>query len=581
MKTSLATSIGQYSSQGRKAINQDCYGVSVPREPALSTKGIAVAIADGISSSEVSQAASQSSIRSFLEDYYCTSETWTVRTAAQHVLQATNAWLFAQNQRNTQFRLDKGYVCTFTALVFKSNTAYLFHIGDAQVIRLRGGAENKIDSNVLTEPHRRSLSTNKSYLARALGISQPLDIDYSALPLELGDIFLLTTDGVYEHISQDEINTIINANFDDLDKAAKEIAEQAYANGSDDNLTAQLVRIDGLPSSESNEFLQRANELPFPPQLKARMEFDGYQVIRNLHKSSRSHLLLAQDLKTQQAVVIKSPSTEGRQNNEYIKRFLMEQWIANRLNNTHIVKSHRPTEKPRYCYVVTEFVDGQTLTQWMIDNPCPNLDEVRSIIEQVAIGLQAFHRQEMLHQDLRPNNIMIDVNGTVKIIDFGSTFVAGVEETHAVTAPDVMPGTAQFLAPEYFLGEFGTKWSDIYSLACITYHMLSGRSPYGTAVAKSRTQLDQRRLVYKSVLAPQRQLPAWIDLCLKKGLQVDPLKRYAEISEFIQDLRKPNPKFIQQSRSPLLERDPVRFWQGVSAVLFAFSIVLLVRLLNP
>ena len=136
-------------------------------------------------------------------------------------------------------------------------------------------------------------------------------------------------------------------------------------------------------------------------------------------------------------------------------------------------------------------------------------------------------------------------------------------------------------APEYFLGEFGTKRSDIYSLACITYHMLSGRSPYGTAVAKSRTQLDQRRLVYKSVLAPQRQLPAWIDLCFKKGLQVDPLKRYAEISEFIQDLRKPNPKFIQQSRPPLLDRDPVRFWQGVSAVLLAFSIVLLVRLLNP
>ena len=465
MTTKLSVSIGQCSISGRKNVNQDSHGVIIPNGADLNTKGIAIAIADGISSSDVSDVASQTSIRSFLEDYYCTSDTWSVKSSAERVLQASNSWLYAQNQRDNQFRLDKdkGYVCTFTGLVFKSNTAYLFHVGDAQVVRFRGNKEFGFNAKILTEQHRRWVSGNKSFLARAMGINQPLEIDHLELSIEVGDVFVLATDGVYEHVSNEEMNAQILLNREDLDAAAKSIVDLAYADGSEDNLTVQVIRVDSLPASRPGEFLQRANDLPFPPELSARMEFDGYRIIRDIHKTSRSHLMLAQDIETSENVVIKSPSTLGRESPEYVERFLMEQWIANRLNNAHIIKSYRPNRMPAFCYVVTEFVDGQNLAQWMIDNPEPSLDEVRSIIEQAAIGLRAFHRQEMLHQDLRPNNIMIDSSGTVKIIDFGSTIVAGVEEAQtSVTPGEAMPGTAQFLAPEYFLGEFGTKRSDLY-----------------------------------------------------------------------------------------------------------------------
>jgi serine/threonine protein phosphatase PrpC len=581
MSARLKVIIGQYSHRGLKPSNQDCHGAMLPTEPQLSTKGIAIAIADGISSSKVSHIASQTSINSFLEDYYCTSETWSVKTSAERVLQANNSWLYAQNHRDHEYRLnkDKGYVCTFSALIVKSNTAYLFHIGDAQVSRL-SISETRDNTEVLTEQHRLWLSGDKSYLARALGIMQPLEIDYAEIPVAQGDVFLLATDGVYEFVSDEFVNRAIRSNLDNLDLAAKVIAEHAVQQGSEDNLTVQIVRIDSLPSGQSNEFLQRQNELPFPPELSARMTFDGYQVLRSLHKSSRSHALLARDLVTKQKVVIKVPSTEGRQDSSYVQRFLMEEWIANRLNNAHIVKSHKASIKRRYCYAVTEFVDGQTLAQWMVDNPAPSLDEVRSIVEQVAIGLQAFHRQEMLHQDLRPENIMIDASGIVKIIDFGSTFVSGIEETRTSEVPQSMPGTAQFLAPEYFIGEFGSKQSDNYSLACIAYHMLSGRSPYGNSVARALTRAAQRRLVYQSVLAAHRPLPVWVDLTLKKALQPERLKRYSELSEFIQDLRKPNPKFVAKARPPLLERDPLLFWKGVSLTLGMVVIGLLYLNLN-
>src|SRR5690606_22261785 len=100
--------------------------------------------------------------------------------------------------------------------------------------------------------------------------------------------------------------------------------------------------------------------------------------------------------------------------------FLLEEWIARRLNSAHVLKPCTQIRKRNFFYIATEYIEGKTLTQWMIDNPAPKLEVVRDIIEQISKGLRAFHRLEMLHQDLRPANIMVDNTGTVKIIDFGS-----------------------------------------------------------------------------------------------------------------------------------------------------------------
>ena len=133
MPRKLTISVGQYSDNGRKETNQDFHGILIPDEPMLGMKGIAVALADGISSSDVSQVASQAAVASFLEDYYCTSDAWSVRTSAERVLAATNSWLYSQT-RNSQFRYDadRGYVCTFSAVVLKGAKAHIFHAGDAR-----------------------------------------------------------------------------------------------------------------------------------------------------------------------------------------------------------------------------------------------------------------------------------------------------------------------------------------------------------------------------------------------------------------------------------------------------------------
>lgn len=572
MSKSLQITVGQYSDKGCKDINQDFHGVCFPSEPLLSSKGIAIAIADGISSSDVSQIASQAAVADFLEDYYCTSDAWSVRTSAQRVILATNSWLHAQTRQSQYCYEDKdrGYVCTFSAMVIKSTTAHIFHAGDARIYRLQ---EKTLE--LLTEEHRIWISQDKSYLSRALGVSPQLEIDYQSLQLKEGDVFVLATDGVYEHASAQMIAQSIHDYEDDLNQAARVILDEALSQGSTDNVTVQIVRVDQLPIQSPDEVLQELTDKPFPPDLDARMMFDGYEIIRKVHASSRSHVYLALDSETNTEVIIKTPSVDLRGEPAYLEQFLMEEWVARRLNNAHILKPCLQTRARNYLYIVTEFIEGQTLAQWMIDNPKPDIETVRCIIEQVAKGLQAFHRQEMLHQDLRPNNIMIDRSGTVKIIDFGSTRVAGVMEIDSPITRQNILGTAQYTAPEYFLGEPGLPRSDTFSLGVIAYQMLSGRLPYGTQVAKSRTRAAQRKLKYQSVLDDDREIPAWIDEAIKKAVHPNPYKRYEELSSFTYDLRQPNKIFLNKTRPPLIEREPILFWKGLSFILASIIIILL------
>jgi serine/threonine protein phosphatase PrpC len=571
MSSELKISVGQYSDKGRKEINQDFHGARMPKEPQLSSKGIAIAVADGIGSSQVSQVASQFAVTGVLEDYYCTSDAWSVKTSVERVLTATNSWLHSLTQKS-QYRhdMERGYVCALSAMVFKSTTAHLFHVGDTRIYRVRGNALEQ-----LTNDHRTWASAEQSYLSRALGINPQLEIDYQSLQVEKGDVFLLATDGAYEHADADFIIAAIDGNRDDLDKAAESIAAEACRKGSEDNVTVQVVRVEDLPNPQANEMVLQLSELPFPPILEARMAFDGYRIVREVRGSSRSHTYLAEDGDTGTLAIIKTPSIDLRDDPAYLERFLMEEWIARRIDSPHVLKPCLQTRKRNFLYVATEYVDGQTLTQWMVDHAKPDVETMRGLVEQIALGLRAFHRLEMLHQDLTPDNIMIDKTGTVKIIDFGSTRVAGIMEMASGAERNHLLGAAQWAAPEYFLGESGSARSDVFSLGVIAYQMLTGRLPYGTQVPKSTTRAEQTKLDYGSARNYRREIPVWVDEAIRKAVHPDPRKRYEEASEFAWDLRHPNQAFLSRTRPPLIERDPLLFWKGVSALLMVAVVILL------
>ncbi len=236
-KAALAATIGQFSAAGAKPENQDFHGAAVPDGAALVLKGIAVAIADGISPSPVSREAAETAVAALMTDYYDTPDAWTAETSARRVIAAANAWLCGQNRGIED--LDRGHVCTLSALILKGREAHVLHLGDARIARVAG-----LSLEPLTEDHR---AGQGGHLDRTLGLHEDMQPDYRRVSVAPGDIFVLTTDGVHEHLAPGTIARI--ASSAEPDAAARALVEAALDRGSPDNLTAQVVRVDRLISS--------------------------------------------------------------------------------------------------------------------------------------------------------------------------------------------------------------------------------------------------------------------------------------------------------------------------------------------
>ena len=207
MTRALRIHLGQFSDRGIKPANEDFHGALIPEGEALTLKGAAFAIADGMSSSESARLAAEYAVKNFLNDYFATPDSWTVRHSAERVLSALNRWLCGQGA--SMHDPSRGMVTTFSALVLKSAIAHIFHIGDSRIWRLR---DTTLEP--LTQDHHSWVSKERVYLNRALGIDPHLDIDYRSLAVETGDLFLFTTDGVHEYVPPLEIKRLIGASGD-------------------------------------------------------------------------------------------------------------------------------------------------------------------------------------------------------------------------------------------------------------------------------------------------------------------------------------------------------------------------------
>lgn len=561
----LAVTIGQHSTAGRKPENQDFHGSLAPDDDLLASKGIAIAIADGISTSALGAVAAETAVKSFLTDYFSTSEAWSVQVSAERVITAANSWMHGQNLRGGSVLSDEGreraMVCTLSAMVIKSRMAHLFHVGDARIARLADGALEP-----LTELHRINLGGGESYLGRALGINRHVEIDYRQVFLQPGDLFILMTDGVHEHVSADAIAAAVMQS-PGLDAAASRIVDEALAAGSSDNLTVQLVRIDALPDAGLADLVGGGAALPPAPRLEPGKDFEAYSILRELHSGSRSHVYLARDRADGALVALKVPGTDHAGDPAQLQALLLEEWVARRVANTHVLKAGAQRGRRRHVYSVTEYIEGCTLDEWMNDQLEPDLVAVRSLVKQIAAGLQALHRRAMIHRDLRPKNVMIDGNGTARIIDFGSVQVAGLDEMAPRADDAAFAGTMQYGAPELYLGAEATQRSDIFSLGVITYQMLTGRLPYGPRVAAATSRAAQRKLRYVPVVATNPAVPDWVDAAIARAVAIEPQHRYAELSEFIYDLTHANPALVGADHSSILSRRPERLWQAISLLL--------------
>jgi len=277
---------------------------------------------------------------------------------------------------------------------------------------------------------------------------------------------------------------------------------------------------------------------------------------------------------------MKTPSVNFEDDPAYIERFIMESWIGKRIKNAHVVRVVEPKRPQQFLYYIAEDAGSMSLRDWMKENPKASVEKVMRIVEQIGLGLRAFHRQETLHQDIKPENIMIDNNGQVKIIDFGSCYVAGVAEIAAPFVRDIALGTETYSAPEYTLGRDPTPRSDMFSLAVIIYEMITSELPFGGKQESCKTVKDYIAKKYIPAYMINPLIPIWFDGALERALSLDEKHRYGEISEFIYELQHPNVKYTKRLVQPWVEQDPARFWKITVGFLALSQLITLIVLAN-
>ncbi|RLA57696.1 MAG: bifunctional protein-serine/threonine kinase/phosphatase [Gammaproteobacteria bacterium] len=566
-------SVGQHSVAGRKAQNEDAIGIRIPDGNLLSTKGAAAVIADGVSAAEAGKEASHTCVSSFLSDYFSTPETWSVKQSGAQVLTALNRWLYSRGRGFNDN--SKGYITTMSTVIFKSHTAHIFHVGDSRIYRLREGTLEQ-----LTTDHSTPVSQDHAYLARAMGLDVRLDVDYQTAPLQSEDIFLQTTDGVHDVLGPHAIQHILEAPGITLDKRCEQLVEVALHKGSTDNLSCQLLRVDELPDAQVDDVLNQFSQLQFPPLLEPGMSLDGYRIMRELQGGTRSHLYQVEDMASGAHYCMKTPSANFARDPVYIDRFVLESWIGSRINSPYVVKVVEP-HRPKSClYYLTEYVQGMTLSQWMREHPKPAVEEAVFLIDQIARGIRALHRRETLHQNIKPDNILIDGNGQVKIMDFSACHMAGIAETATPAQGNLTPGSASYFAPEYTLHKTTNYRADLFSLAVISYEMFTGQLPFGGVLEHCKSQRDFLATSYTHSYKLNPLVPHWIDCALKKALRFEEERRHGDVAEFVYELQHPNPRYLEYHQRPLMERDPLKAWKiiaGILALSQAASLILLLR----
>jgi len=221
-KPSLQLRFGHASIAVPGKSNEDFYGiVTAQEEPEAQTRGIAVAIADGVSGSGGGRLASETTVRSLLRDFYGAPVSWNTAPTIDKVLRSVNDWLAAENARNPEL---EGVVSTLTMMLFKDSYYYLAHVGDSRAYRKRGRVLKQ-----LTIDHTWQRGDMRHVLKRAVGLDTHLVVDCSDGELMPGDVFVMATDGVWEVLGERVVREVLDAGGD-VQTIANELVKRSVRN---------------------------------------------------------------------------------------------------------------------------------------------------------------------------------------------------------------------------------------------------------------------------------------------------------------------------------------------------------------
>ena len=281
---------------------------------------------------------------------------------------------------------------------------------------------------------------------------------------------------------------------------------------------------------------------------------DRYEILGKVGAGGMSDVYKAKDLTLGRFVAIKVLKAEFSEDINFVTKFRSEAQAAAGLEHPNIVNIYDVGRENGLHYIVMEYVEGITLKTYIEKKGQLSFKEAVSIAIQVGRGIEAAHNKNIVHRDIKPQNIMISTEGKVKVTDFGIARAA----TSNTISSDVM-GSVHYSSPEQARNGFVDGKSDIYSLGIVMYEMVTGRVPFdGDTTVAVAIQHLQEEIVPPSVYAPN--LPISMEKIILKCTQKNPDRRYASMTALLADLRKalisPNEDFVVMV--PLANQDKTR-----------------------
>lgn len=556
---SLTVSIGQGSAIGQRARNEDFHGAAAPMDQQLATKGILLAVADGVGGNAGGREASEMTVRGVLSDYYATPETWSVADSLNKVLAPLNTWVRSHAARQRDMA---GMATTLSLIVLRGKRYTLAHVGDSRIYRLRGD-----DIRQLTTDHVWDRPDMRHVLKRAVGLDSQLQVDYADGELQAGDVFALVSDGVWEPVGQLGIHEVLVL-YHKPQLAADELVRRALARGGQDNATALVVRIEEVGADSFTDLLAEARSLALPPRLKAGEWLDDFEVLELLHESRASLLYMVRNIASGQLCVLKTLQPRLADDPESCAGLLNEEWLGRRVVSQYFVQVLPLAAERRSClYYVMSWHAGATLQQKLDAGQHFTASEAASMGLQLAKGLGALHRLNIIHRDIKPDNLHLGDDGRLRILDLGVALGEGVAGARLTGNP----GTPSFMAPELFAGKIADPQSDLYAAGVTLYYLLTRRYPYGEIEPFQHPR-------FSNPVPPVRyrpDIPQWLENIILKAIACDTLARFETAEEMTLALEAGECRPILPPPHVPLSGDPLLLWQWGALISILLNVLLI------
>jgi serine/threonine protein phosphatase PrpC len=438
---------------------------------------------------------------------------------------------------------DKGRMATTLLVsIFRHDRVTIAHVGDSRAYLVRAGKIKRLttdhsytslqvklglllERNAMTSPHR-------STLTRSIGYEPMCHYDITNQALQQGDLILQCSDGLYGFLLDEEIlDAVVKYHPGEACKRLIALAEKRQVS---DNVSAQIVQIwDVDHPHTTHPAAAKSRSNPGHDLGVGTVLDDRFEITDVIAKSGMASLFKATDRKTGAAVAIKIPYLQIESDPAGFERFRREEEIGLQLDHPYILKFIRVENKSR-PYLVMEYLEGQTLSELLKNvRPLPEPDAVK-IASRICEALEYMHSHGVVHRDLKPQNIMLCNDGTIRIMDFG---IARAQSARRLTFVGFTPtmGTPDYMAPEQVRGSRGDQRTDIYSLGAILYEMVTGEPPFGGDSA----YVIMNARVTGDPAAPRKlnpKLTPVLEEIILHAMERDPKRRFQSAAEMKREL---------------------------------------------